>query len=234
MSAGGKKLTSAITILGIIGVVCLCIFLSACSQSGKGGKKTKEDLKNTTQDIPQTLQESKVHSLGETASLEVPTPQNPKNIEAQCTVKAAKLYKTPEEAGIDKTKVLTDGDLHYDLKTDMPTSLDVSKANFLLCDIVIKNIHMDLGDSNITKLSLVCLLPDKKELKLVGLPAYFSDSIDELDGSQYYEFQLPVGQTMDAKVGWWVDLKECKKEDLYLMYNYRGDKDRQQYWKLGL
>ena len=145
-------------------------------------------------------------------------------------------YKTPGEAGIDETQVSTEGDIHFDfdIATDIPPSFDVSKANFLVCDIRMKNINFTSDDMNITMLSLVYLMPDEQELKLVGYPAYFSESIDILGNPNYYHFELPVDQSMDAKLGWWVDLEQCKKENLYVMYNHGGMEEIQQCWKLEL
>lgn len=235
----------------IMGLFCICVFLPGCSKSTnvksleKEGNSTKKEVSNTgkqlrgvdekpveTLDRVQTLQKDKVHPLGEKAFILLPSNQDMN--EAECTVHAAKLYRTPEDAGINRNQVLAEGSLHYDMETDMPTSFDVSKASFLLCDIGIKNINLNPTDTNITLLSLVCLTLDGKELKLVGLPAYFSESIDVPEGSKYYHFELPADQNMDAKVGWWVDPEQCKKENLYLMYNYRGMEKIQQYWDLEL
>lgn len=216
-----------------MGTASLSILLSACS-SGKETGKIKEEKSIETANRPQCLQEGRVHALLETALLPFPTNQNPENIGAECAVKTAKLFKTPEEVGIDEKQVSVSPDCHYDIKTEMPTTVDVSKSNFLLCDVTIKNINMDLSDMNITLLSLVYLVPDTEELTLVGLPAYFSQSLDQEGGQKFYHFELPAGESMDASVGWWVDLAECKKENLYVGYNYGGDLEFQHYWKLDL
>lgn len=224
--------------MGMVGLICGCILLSACSKNGKGITQNSEDDSGKaikTQDNPQSLGKDNVHALGEMASLLDPTPQNPNMVGMECTVKAAALYDKPEAANIARTQVLTSGDCHLDLKTGMPAPLDFSKVHFLLCDVTIKNIHTGLGDTNITALSLVYLLPDTKKLVSVAvLPAYFSKSQSDVNASDYFHYKLRVGQSMDAKIGWWVDLDECKKENLYVMYNYGGDKKFQQAWKLDL
>ncbi len=230
MAVRGKRRILAMI---FVEAVCLSIFLSACS-SGKGTGKIMKEKPIETANRPQRLQEGRVHALGETASLPFPTDQNPEMIGAECAVKAARLFKTPEEVGIDGKQVSTSPDCHYDIKTEEPTPVDISKSNFLLCDITIKNINMGLSDMNITLLDLVYLVPDKDELKLVGLPAYFSQSLDQEGGQKFYHFELPAGESMDASVGWWVDLTECKKENLYVGYNFGGDEEFQQYWKLDL
>lgn len=222
-----KKIIMAVAMVGL----CSC-FLLACSGNGKdanGGKAIK------TQDDSQYLGKNNVHTLGEKVSLVSSTPQDPNTVKMECTVKAATLYDKPEAANIARTQVLTSEDCHLDLKTGMGTPLDFSKVHFLLCDITIKNIHIGSGDTNITDLSLVYLLPDTKKLvKVAALPAYFSKSQSDVNASDYFHYKLPVGQSMDAKIGWWVDLNECKKENLYVMYSYGGDKKYQQAWKLGL
>lgn len=231
MSVSRKRVL--MIIIAIIGIVCLCFFLSSCSKGrskeqnfGKGAEKTPKRT--------QYLQKENVHALGNTAPYGEPTNQNPKNIGLEFTVKTAKLFKSAEEAGIDGKQVLRSNDCHYDIKMGVPVPFDVSKANFLLCDVSVKNINTQ--DMNITALSLVYLTPDKKDLKLVGFPAYFSKSKSgsDIENPDYYHFELPVRESMDTKIGWWVDLSECKKENLYLMLNYRGVKKLQQYWELGL
>lgn len=218
----------------VIVVIGFCVLGTACSGNGKDKGQTSGEKSEETKGEPQFLQKDKVHSLEEMVSLVYPTNQQPKRIGAECSVKTAKLLKTPEEAEIDSDQVLTGNDLHYDINTSVPTTLNVSKSSFLLCDVNIKNIDLTSDDMNITMLSLVYLMPEKKELKMVGLPAYFSESVGEENGIDYYHFKLPVNQSMDAKIGWWVNLEECKKENLYLAYAFGGEKELQQYWGLGL
>ena len=226
--------------LAVMELVCFCLFLSGCSHNTKvndlGEIISLGEKWGEMSDQVETLQNDKAHSLGETALLASPTNQNPERIGAECTVNTATLYKTPGEAGIDETQVSTEGDIHFDfdIATDIPPSFDVSKANFLVCDIRMKNINFTSDDMNITMLSLVYLMPYEQELKLVGYPAYFSESIDILGNPNYYHFELPVDQSMDAKLGWWVDLEQCKKENLYVMYNHGGMEEIQQCWKLEL
>ncbi len=262
MSISKKKRT---TFAAAVSLVCLCVFLPACSHGTKtnaadevnsqeensNSEKTgsveekPEGILSWAQDLPwekseerlsgKVFQEDKVLQLGETEQLGFPTNENPEKIGIECAVKTAKLYQTPEEAGLDGIQVRTEGDLLYDIETELPVvSLDTSKLSFLLCDVNIKNINLDLGEQNITMLGVACLTPDGKELRELGLPAYFSESVDTKDGSHYYNFELPAGQSMDAKVGWWIDLEQYKKENLYVIYNFGGDLDIQRLWKLDL
>ena len=181
------------------------------------------------------LLQDKVLQMGETEPLCFPTKDDPERIGIECTVNAAKLYNTPEEAGLDKTEVLKEGDLLYDIETEAPVSpLDTSKLSFLLCDVSIKNVNLDLGELNITDLQVAGLKPDGKELRSTGLPAYFSEAADEMDGSKYYHLDIPAGQSVDAKIGWWIDLEQYKKENLYVTYNLGGVIYIQRFWKLDL
>ncbi len=225
MAVNRKKKILTIVIIGAV-----CIFTSACSKIGNIGQFSKEN--GESNERPQRLQEDRLHSLGETALLAAPTKQNPQLKGAEYTVHTAALYENPEAAGIDTSQILTGGDTHYDFETGEPTEPDVSKAAFFLCDVTIKNIRLEY--MNITALSLVCLLEGSEELKMVGYPAYFSKPEEVEDSTDYYNFNLPADKSIDAKVGWWVDLEECRKENLYLMFNYGGDKEYQEYWKLDL
>lgn len=229
MNANGKKVT---LIMAAVGLIFLCVFLSSCSKIGKIDGPNWGKGEGETVNKQQYLQEDKIHALNETAPLKLPTNQNPNRIAAEYTIKTAKLFDEPEEAEIDRKYILMDGDVHYDIKTGIPAALEENKSSFLLCDVAVENINSEF--MNITELSLVYLTPEEKELKLVGLPAYFSESIREGDSKDYYDFEIPAGQSKDMKVGWWVDLEECKKENMYLMLNYRGDETLQQYWKLNL
>lgn len=181
------------------------------------------------------LLQDKVLQLGETEQLCFPTIDDPERIGIECTVNAAKLYNTPEEAGLEEAELLTDTDLLYDIETRLPVSpLDTSKLSFLLCDVSIKNINLDLGELNITELQVAGLKPDGKELRSTGLPAYFSEAADEVGGPKYYHLDIPTGQSVDVKIGWWIDLEQYKKENLYVTYNLGGIIYIQRFWKLDL
>lgn len=181
------------------------------------------------------LLQDKVLQMGETEPLCYPTKDDPERIGIEYTVNAAKLYNTPEEAELDKAEVLTEGDLLYDIETEAPVSpLDTSKLSFLLCDVSIKNVNLDLGELNITDLQVAGLKPDGKELRSTGLPAYFSEAADEMGGPKYYHLDIPAGQSVDAKIGWWIDLEQYKKENLYVTYNLGGVIYIQRFWKLDL
>lgn len=220
-------------ILIIASIISLCVLVWGFIEKNTEMNRSKEDGGDIQNQI-QYLQEDKMHKLGETVLFEQPTKQNPKRIGAEYNVKKAKIFKNLEQAGIDRKEVLVEADTHYDLVNNMPSKLNVEEASFLLCDIVIKNISLEY--MNITDISLVCLVENKgqKEVKLVGLPAYFFKPKNVEDPMDYYSYRLPINESMDAKIGWWIDMEECKEEGLYLMLNYGGDKKLQQYWKLNL
>lgn len=222
-----KKQT--ILVILILGIVFL--FLPSCSAKEKGSMQNQEK-KVDTPDRPQHLQKDKIHTFGEVVSLAEPTNQDPGRIGAEYTVRAAKFFDNYKEAEIDENQLIKDGEVHYDLNTESPSDFDISDAGFLLCDITVKNIKSE--SMNITSITLVCMEEDGNELKMVGFPAYFDKPDEVKDKRDYYNFYLPAGQSMDAKVGWWVDLQQCKKENLYLVYNYGGDQEFQQYWELNL
>ena len=214
-------------ILLIVGICIMCNLLAACSMIPDKNVKTGE-----TPTRPQYLQPQNVHQLGEIGTLGNPTLRNEKQIGAEYTIKTATLYENPETAGIDTNQVIKDSEVCYDLSTDIPYTPDFSKTWFLLCDVSIKNISLEY--MNITALSLVYLPGEKEELKRTGLPAFFSKPQEVEDETDYYNFNLPVNKSVDVKIGWWIDMEQCEKENLYLMLNYGGDKEFQQYWELGL
>lgn len=218
------------SILRMMGICIICNMAVGCAAAPDKISKEGE-----IPERPQYLQAEKVHQLGEMGTLSNPTLQNLKQIGAEFTISTAVLYENPEAAGIDVNQVLAGLENCYDLSADILDASytpDFSKTYFLLCDASIKNISFEY--MNITALSLVYLPDANEELKITGLPAFFSKPEEVEDKMDYYNFNLPVNTSIDIKVGWWVDMEQCEKENLYLMSNYGGDKEFQQYWELGL
>lgn len=75
---------------------------------------------------------------------------------------------------------------------------------------------------------------EEGKLGWTGYPAYFSMPEEARDDSDGYNYFLPVGQSMEAKVGWWIDMEQCKKENLYLSLNHGSEESLEAYWELKL
>ena len=178
-----------------ISLACLCVSLSACSYS------TKQDAPVGMSSQEQPDNSGKAGSKGEADGFASADSAEEKSesllSKAQNLLGAeGKSEKTTNGSELlqDKAKVLMEGNRLYDIETRIPVSpLDTSKLSFLLCDVSIKNINLDLGELNITELQMACLKPDGKELRSTGLPAYFSEAADEVDGPKYYHLDILSG-----------------------------------------
>ena len=204
MSINNRKWT---TFTATISLACLCVFLPACSASTKQdaavGMSSQEESgcseKASSQEQPDNSEkaESQEETGGSASADNAEEKSESLLSKAQNLLGAeGKSEKTTNGSELlqDKAKVLMEGDRLYDIETRIPVSpLDTSKLSFLLCDVSIKNINLDLGELNITELQMACLKPDGKELRSTGLPAYFSEAADEVDGPKYYHLDILSG-----------------------------------------
>lgn len=209
----------------------LCISLIGCSKisrlTGKenGGKGKYVDVENTFK-----IGKKKVNHLGEKIKIAQPTARDDKNIGYESVVQKAIIVNTPAEEGITTDKLLA---ASYYKTQEEPISIEVEKSaesNMVLCDLDITNINVD--EHNISTFSLVSE-DEKKEMQLVGYPTFFSNA-QSSDSSKYYHFTLLRGQTLSVRIGWYIDLDDYERENLYLAANFGGDEDYVSYIKLEL
>lgn len=214
----------------------ICCILMGCGAFSNQDKMAKvgKPLERPEEYLP--IDKNKLHQLGETVLTLYPDKPGSPYASMEYTMKTAVLYEQPEDAGIDMNQVLVTGDLVYDLETGIPeTAPDVSKLSFLLVDVVIRNPGREY--QNITELDVVCRMDEEGKLGWTGYPAYFSmpeEARDELDA---YNYHLPVNESMEAWVGWWIDMEQCrKKENLYLALNHGSEEGLgiEAYWELNL
>lgn len=213
----------------------LCGVLAGCSVTLDQDKYAK--VGKPVERPEEQLQTDKIYQLGETVSTMFPDnlrykPDGYPYASMEYTLQAAALYEHPEEAGIDMGQVLVNGEVCYDLETEVPYDPDYSQTSFLLCDVLIRN--PGIGYPNITELGVVCRMNEEGKLGWTGYPAYFSMPEEARDDSDGYNYFLPVGQSMEAKVGWWIDMEQCKKENLYLSLNHGSEESLEAYWELKL
>lgn len=225
-----------IALMQTICIICFCIGLTACSKigvvkrSGDFGKGSNIDVSEKVQ-----LDQKKVYDFGETVASTEAIEGNPQNIGLEYTFSKAAVFESPEEAGI-KREQMNQGAESYNLSTGEPEFQDVDDCSMLLCDFEVKNInHVNKDMLNITELYLVYCIPEDEEVKLTGYPVYFSKSKSfESGDSHYYSFELIKGQSVNAQIGWLVDLRKLEKRNLFLCIGFEGDEEYRQYIQLNL
>jgi hypothetical protein len=136
----------------------------------------------------------------------------------------AELFDSPSAAGISSSAITTYIDSDF-----LDENGNVRDGvRFLLVDLEIRNnaLPSEMGISDLElnyceqrgeNLSVRAFYP-------LPYPVYFSNAGA---GDAYYHYTLPVGETMSARVGWYVDLTKYDKSSLFLIFNSRIDDLRQ-------
>ena len=108
-----------------------------------------------------------------------------------------------------------------------------ASVKFIVIEMTVKNNCAEL-DRNITSFRLRCadsaqnISDETTEIDFFDIPnpSYFSNPGGEKVGDEwmeYYHYSLPVGQSKDLKVGWYVDVDKYDLSKLYLVFNYDED-----------
>ena len=219
------KKTASVVLL----ILLCCICLSACGNKVDENKiaiQSENDVqslgekmgKGSPDDAPSeqiSFGDEQVFTLGEAVTSLDATSENPDNLGVQYIVNDAKLWNTPGEAGIEKSQRSEKGEI-YSL-TGEPTFGNVDDYGFLLADINLKNInYQNERDIHIGELELVYRNPSTEDVTLISYATFFAKSANNPDDSDYMHYALPIGEDMDTKVGWPVDLEQYDKENIYL------------------
>lgn len=228
-------------------VILFILLFTACSSQSEDKDRgfNKEDIPKSVPPtyVPDDTVESKdsqdskrsdksetaTYSLGEAVEEITPTEENPENIGISYTVNSATVFTTPEEAGIDTTRMndyieLLYGDPRID--PNVLSSQDLNDYDFLKCMINIKNLNYEERlDLNISSLNLVYIMPDTKKVYPVSAPIYFSAPDgsafpEQKNAGEYWHYYVPKGQSLDTQVIWPILPELHEKENLYLAVNY--------------
>ncbi|MCL2083309.1 MAG: hypothetical protein FWH04_08780 [Oscillospiraceae bacterium] len=135
------------------------------------------------------------------------------------TVEKATLFSGITEAGISQDALVhfVEGDVLDEDGNPKPG------VRFVLVELAVKN-KSALAERNITSFQLLSAEPGESATDSMNFfdlpyPAYFSNATRTGNGSEYYAYNLPVGQNKNLKVGWYVDTNEYDTSDLYLVFN---------------
>ena len=136
----------------------------------------------------------------------------------------AELFDSPSAAGISSSAMTA-----YINPDFLDENGDVRDGvRFLLVDLEIRNNALP-SEMGISDLELNYCEQSGEGLSVRSFyplsdPVYFSNAGA---GDAYYHYKLPVGETMSARVGWYVDLTKYDKSSLFLIFNSRIDDLRQ-------
>ena len=147
-------------------------------------------------------------------------------------VKKATIFKDITEAGISEGMLPSyiEGDFFDEDGKIKPG------VKFLVVEMTVKNI---CGSTERTITSFDLLYADSMKETLdktreidffeLPLPAYFSHPSGSQRGEdwpEYYHYNLPVGQSKDLKVGWYIDFGQYNPSNIYLVFNRYEDELR--------
>lgn len=236
-----KKITWK-AVSGIFAVLFLFMSLTACSSINSDRQiKDYKDKGNQSEiarpdpdatPVPEEREVSNFAGIGE--EIWEPDIQNGKEIPDALvyTVNKTTLFSDIAEAGIvqeDMVPFIEDSLL--DEKGELK-----SGVKFLLFEMTVKNIRAE-PMRNITSLNLlyadsITEISDKTStMSFLDLPcpAYFSNPSGSRVGDEwkeYYTYNVPVGQSKNIKVGWYVDLDQYDQSNLYLIFNRDNDEEK--------
>lgn len=243
-------------VLGIITVFLMSIFMTACTftespsnstqaqnDDQKGGDKSKQtEIVIPDPDAPAEPEKKEVSSgsiaeIGEAVS-EIDVQNGELIPDALVyTINKAEQFDDHAQAGIseDEMNPFVEGFV-FDEQGKLKPSV-----KFVVVDMTVENIRAEL-DRNITSFSLLCadsdedISDDTTEINFfdVPIPCYFSNPSGSKVGDnwkEYYFYRLPVGQSKDLKVGWYIDTDQYDLSKLYVAFN-RYDEEYQKFVKI--
>lgn len=144
------------------------------------------------------------------------------------TLHGAKLFDSPEAAGLDRTQMLGETE-NYDLTGD-PGWCGIDEGRILVCDLTVKNVEGDLeGELHISEIMVAYADPNTQKVTMISCtPAYFSASSSQVGASDYYHYQIHQGESKTMTVAYLIQ-KEYEAENVYLCVTYdaREPKERQ-------
>ncbi len=173
---------------------------------------------------------SQILKKGETMQVLSPTNEDPENHGVDITLNEAKVFDSPEDAGLDRSQILENAE-NYDTSGNLEWC-DVNEGKILVCDITVDNINDD-EDLHMGTFMIAYADPDTNKVTMVSCaPVYLSASISNVTSSDYHHFQLPKGESKDMKVAWMIQ-EVYEPENLYLCVTYDiRDPDERQYFRL--
>lgn len=192
----------------------------------KGDKDKKEQIMpGISEEIPQTVFVKQLYKMGDPIGLTELQNQEEISDALTCTINKATMFADISKAGIDINEMCS---LSPDLDIQDEDGKPKSGVKFILIELTMQNVR-GTEERNITSMSLHCAdTPTELSGNMEGsffevypsTPAYFSNPTGKRindDWKDYYKYRLPVRQTKNLKVGWYVDTGKYNTSNLYLI-----------------
>lgn len=142
------------------------------------------------------------------------------------TVNKATIFEDITKAGIEESAMtpFVSSSLQDEIGKLLPS------VKLLLIELTVQNVRAE-PDRNITSFEILCADTDtmsssSAETSFFELfpsePAYFSNPTGKRVGDEwkdYFYYKLPVGQSKNIKVGWYVDTEQYDPGNLYFIFN---------------
>ena len=116
-------------------------------------------------------------------------------------------------------------------KSGVLVSVDEAmNSPMLILDVTVTNVNSE--DCNISIFQLVEKGKDN-EVIWIGSPCYYSEGKD-VESSKYYHFPLLPAQSVNMKIGWYINPDDCDLGKIYLTDNLNGGEEYTSYVNLKL
>ena len=201
-------------------IALILISITGCSKISKGKGKTIEQKYYVNQE--------REVQLGDIVEKKEPLQGNEENISIRYTVNQATLYNNPTEASVRKEEIMPI--IEYP-KSGVLVSVDEAmNSPMLILDVMVTNVNSE--DCNISIFQLVEKGKDN-EVIWIGSPCYYSEGKD-VESPEYYHFPLLPAQSVNMKIGWYINPDDCDLGKIYLTDNLNGGEEYTSYVNLKL
>lgn len=206
--------------------------LSSKSMKDSRLQDTEKEVEEISGEEESVTLSDKILKAGDTMTDLFPLDDDPQNQGLVITLKEAKFYETPEDAGLDRLQMEEQTE-NFDISGN-PEWCGIGEGKLLVCDLNVKNINHDREDElHISEIMIAYADPDTRKVGIVSCaPAYLSASSSKVGAPDYYHYQLPKGESKEMKVAWLIQ-ESYEPENLYLCVTYDvKEPGERQYFKL--
>lgn len=171
--------------------------------------------------------------VGDTMQVMYPEDENNLYHRLDVTLCGMKLADSPEDAGLDRSQMVSEAE-NYDT-TGNPEWCGLDEGKVLVCDLTVRNVEgASDGELHIGELMVAYADPDTGKVTMISCaPVFFSASSSEAGKSDYYHYRVPQGESCDMAVVWMIQ-DSYETDNLYLGVTYDARKpEERQYFHVG-
>lgn len=150
--------------------------LSSKSMKDSRLQDTEKEVEEISGEEESVTLSDKILKAGDTMTDLLPLDDDPQNRGLVITLKEAKFYETPEDAGLDRLQMEEQTE-NFDISGN-PEWCGIGEGKPLVCDLNVKNINHDWEDElHISEIMIDYADPDTRKVGIVSCaPAYLSAS----------------------------------------------------------